>query len=73
MLGYGPIPHVTDDDIRRMAREAEAENRLLPALVRKKPGWYYRRAAVRLGLVPLAELTVDELAWRFAVAVANAR
>lgn len=67
------VPHVTDDDIRRMAREAEAENQLLPTNVRKRPGYYYRRAAVRLGVVPLREMTADELAWRFAVAVANAR
>lgn len=68
-----PIPHVTDADIRRMAREAEAENLTLPLAERKPRGWHFRRASLRLGTLPLAETSVDELAWLLAVRMANCR
>lgn len=70
---FGPVPHVSDEQIRQMAREAERENLLLPARERVRRGAYYRRAAIRLGLVPLPDLTVDELAWLFVVVMGRAR
>lgn len=61
-----PFRELTDEDIRQMAREAESLNDSL-SLTKKKPrGFYYRRAAILLGVVPLKEMSVDEVAWYFA-------
>lgn len=69
MLNFGPVPVVSDEHIRAMAHEAERENIYLPIADRKPRGWYFRRAAIRLGYVTLPEMTVDELAWYLGVVV----
>lgn len=71
-MPFDPVPVVTDDQIRQMAREAEAENLRLDPAHRRPRGWHYRRAAIRLGVMPLADMTVDELAWRFQEAMTRA-
>lgn len=71
-MSQSHLPLVTDEQIRAMAREAEAENLLLPRLEQKPRGWHFRRAAIRLGAMPLCEMTADELAWQFAVRIARA-
>lgn len=68
-MSFGPVPHVSDEQIKQMAREAERENGFLPPADRKSRGSHFRRAAVRLGVVPLADLTADELAWYLGVVV----
>jgi hypothetical protein len=65
------VPLVTDDDIKQMAREAERENSLLPPNDRRPKGWHLRRGAIRLGIVALPDLTVEELAWFLAVKIAG--
>jgi hypothetical protein len=72
-MSFNPIPNVTDEQIRQMAREAEAENLLLPPTDRKPRGYHYRRAAIRLGLMPLADMSADELAWQLAVVMGRVR
>lgn len=66
-----PVRELTDEDIRQMAREAEIENLLLPPRERLARGTYYRRAAIRLGVLPLADTTAEELAWFLALRVAT--
>ncbi len=68
-----PFRELTDDDIRRMAREAEAENLRLDPAHRKPRGWHYRRAAIRLSLLPLTEMSVEEIVWQFEDAMSLAR
>ncbi len=65
------LRELTDDDIKQMAREAEAENLLLPPRERLPRGTHYRRAAIRLGALPLREMTADEFAWLLAVRIAK--
>lgn len=69
MFNSGPIPTLSDEQIRQMAREAERENLMRPVASRLPRGFHYRRAAIRLGVVPLAELSADELAWYLGVVV----
>ncbi len=70
-MPFNPVPIVSDADIRQMAREAEMENLLLPPTDRKPRGWHYRRASIILGTMPLPDMTVDEVAWRFTYAMVN--
>jgi hypothetical protein len=67
VFNYGPVPQLSTEQIREMAREAERENLSLPPADRRPRGWHFRRAAIRLGLIPLPELTVDEVAWYLSV------
>ncbi len=66
------LPELTDADVRRMAREAEVENLLLPNGTRERRGYHFRRAAIRLGVMPLCDITEEELAWWLGVVQANA-
>jgi hypothetical protein len=66
-----PFRELTDDDIRQMAREAEAENLRLHPAHRKPRGWHYRRASIMLGLLPLEEITLEELVWHLSDAMAR--
>jgi hypothetical protein len=68
-----PFKQLTDDDIRQMAREAEAENDRLQPTQRRPRGWHYRRASIRLNLIPLTELSVEEVAWQLQEAMARVK
>lgn len=72
MSSHGPVRKVSEDDIKRMAREAESENLRLHPPLRKPCGWHLRRANILLGLVPLADLTLDEVVWHLTERVALA-
>ena len=67
-----PLRNLSDDDIRKMAREAEQENYRLDPPHRKPKGFHIRRASIKLNLIPLPELTLEELVWVFQEAIARA-
>lgn len=67
-----PFRELTDDDIKRMAREAEALNARLEPHRRKPKGWHYRRAAILLGRVHIADMDAEEVAWHLREALARA-
>ncbi len=73
IIAHDPFRELSDDDIRQMAREAEAENLLLAPADRQPRGWYFRRAAILMHTMPLADISEDELAWRFAFAMGQVR
>lgn len=72
-MSHQPFRELTDDDIRKMAREAEAENERLHPVHRKPKGWHYRRAAILLGTMPLSDMTLDEVVWHLTERMALAR
>jgi hypothetical protein len=65
-----PFKELTDSDIWEMARQAE-QVRLDPGH-RKPNKWHLRREAIKLAMVPLPELSLDELVWHFREAAGRA-
>lgn len=63
MPHHGHFRELTDEDIKQMAREAEAENLQFHPPFRKPRGWHFRRVSILLGLLPLADMTLDEVVW----------